>query len=276
MRRVLALAGVVCALVATAAADDTTPSAEDMEKAREHYAKGKAHHDAGEYDQAAVEYEKSYELSRSPVLLYNLAQVERLGGHPEKALAHYKRYLELQPDGQGAQIAREFMEAITADLDQAKKTGAPPEVVEPDKDPDKAQPIEPDPIIIVLPPADPRDERSGGRGKIKRISGLVVGGVGLVSIGLGVKFGVDARSRADDVAQLSGMWDPADEDIWDDGEAAERKAIIFASVGGAAVVGGAVLYLLGSRDAKKPAESRVAATPAVGRDSVGLALTGHF
>jgi tetratricopeptide (TPR) repeat protein len=278
--RAAAIVALVCVSLSVARADKPAPEGptpEQMEQAREFYVAGKAHHDAGEYDAAAEQYRKSYKLSKAPVLLYNIAQVERLGGHADLALEDYVKYLEVDPNGPGAQRAREFIEAIKAELEASKRAGAPSKIVEPDKDPDKARPIEPDanpnPFVLVQPPIDrPRT----GNGKIKKISGLVVGGLGLVSIGLGVKLGLDARSNADDVANLNGVWDPADEAIWDDGEAAERNSIILLSVGSAAVVGGAVLYLLGSRDANKSKELQVTAAPIAGPSSVGVGFTGRF
>lgn len=281
IRTAVLAAAIALSLTTTAAADrpaEGGPSQEQLDQAQEHYAKGKAHHDAGEYDQAAAEYAKSYELSKLPVLLYNMAQVERLGGHAEQALEHYKQYLEVDPNGPGAERAREFVDAITTELEQAAKEGKEPKVVEKDEgsDPDQAKPIEPpanpNPVIMIPPPVD-RPESS--RGRVKKITGIVVGSAGLIGIGLGVKFGLDARSKQDEVAELAGVWDPSDEAIWDDGESAERSSIILLSVGTAAVAGGVVLYMLGSRDAKA-AESRVTAAPIAGRDSLGVALSGRF
>lgn len=48
---------------------------------------------AGRYDEAADLLDKAYKLEPKPEILFALAQAERLGGHCDKAIVHYKQLL---------------------------------------------------------------------------------------------------------------------------------------------------------------------------------------
>ena len=65
---------------------------------------------------------------------------------------------------------------------------------------------------------------------------------------------------------------------YDDGKSAQRTAIIGAAVGSAAVVTGAVLFVLGNRDARRAAERRarvdLGAVPT--RDGALIVVGGAF
>jgi len=49
--------------------------------AKQHFKQGKALQDAGKYDDAVAEYRAAYDLDRRPEMLFNIAQVYRLGNH---------------------------------------------------------------------------------------------------------------------------------------------------------------------------------------------------
>ncbi|MBA3396449.1 MAG: hypothetical protein H0T89_27710 [Deltaproteobacteria bacterium] len=112
---------------------------------------------------------------------------------------------------------------------------------EPVRQPVVAPPItqppatEPEPVV---------ETSSPGRGK--RVAGLVIGGVGIAAVAAGVYFGLRAKSTASDV-EGSESWDPG---LDQQGKNAERNAIILWSAGGAAILGGGVLYFLGRRSAE--------------------------
>jgi tetratricopeptide (TPR) repeat protein len=73
------------------------PSAEALERARALYESGTQHYREGAYEQAVRDYDEGYRLSGNPGFLFNIAQAERLLGACERALAGYRRYLELAP-----------------------------------------------------------------------------------------------------------------------------------------------------------------------------------
>jgi len=53
---------------------------------------------AGDYDKAAGLLERAYKADAKPETLFALAQAERLGGHCDKAIPHYKKLLEKTTD----------------------------------------------------------------------------------------------------------------------------------------------------------------------------------
>ena len=63
----------------------------------------------GEYDAAIDLYQQAYQLVPHPVLIFDMAQAHRLAGDVEQALALYRKYLALDPDGSKAKIARQLI-----------------------------------------------------------------------------------------------------------------------------------------------------------------------
>ena len=124
---------------------------------------------------------------------------------------------------------------------------------------------------VVEPAPRPEDAEEPGRpGGGLRIAGLATAGAGVVALGLGVKFGLDASSAESDVEE---QWDP---DRFDDGEAANRNMIIMYSVGITAIVGGGALYYLGSREGTQSEERQLSIAPAITPDSASLVFAGRF
>lgn len=63
--------------------------------------------EAKSYDTAITLYKEAYELAPHPVLLFNIGQSYRLAGNLVQAELFYRRYLEREPDGPYALMARE-------------------------------------------------------------------------------------------------------------------------------------------------------------------------
>lgn len=82
-------------LLSSATAGAAPPNVE----ARRLYAQGKAEYAQGHYAQAIELFERSYALSESSALLFNMAQAHRLAGpaHCSDAVALYKSYLAAEP-----------------------------------------------------------------------------------------------------------------------------------------------------------------------------------
>src|SRR6188768_4464339 len=74
-------------------------AAEQGSEARRLYAEGKAQYAQGHYTDAIALFERSYALSESSALLFNMAQAHRLAGpaHCSDAVALYKSYLAAEP-----------------------------------------------------------------------------------------------------------------------------------------------------------------------------------
>src|SRR5262249_51134465 len=61
------------------------------------YTEGQTAYDAKDYALALAKWKRSYELSKLPALIFNIAQAERLGRRCAGALASYKKSVELDP-----------------------------------------------------------------------------------------------------------------------------------------------------------------------------------
>ena len=72
LTRALVFAAFLCSASARAA--------EQSSEARRLYAEGKAQYAQGHYVDAIALFERSYALSESPALLFNMAQAHRLAG----------------------------------------------------------------------------------------------------------------------------------------------------------------------------------------------------
>jgi tetratricopeptide (TPR) repeat protein len=251
-------------------------SSSDRAVARRHFTRGKELHAAGSYREAAAEYLAAYERFPAPAFLYNVAQVYRLAGDKQSALANYRKYLELEPEGEGSADAREFIAALEAEIVAERVNG---QADRPKATPPPATNIaaRPDPIDPTQPIGETDSGVTARPGRGKKIAGITFGAAGVVGLGVAVAFGFKARSADDELSGYVGPWSSAQQATYDDGKAAERTAIIGAAVGGGALVTGAILFYLGNRDARRAAGRRDAAGLAVGatptRDG-GLVVVG--
>tara|TARA_R110002096_G_scaffold433887_2_gene653768 strand:+ start:76477 stop:77367 length:891 start_codon:yes stop_codon:yes gene_type:complete len=255
---------------------ETAPTPEQMAAARDHYAKGRAAQDAGEFDVASEEYLAAYDAYPQPLLLYNAAQAYRLGGAIAKAIEFYDKYLDLDPDGQGAANSREIVAELRASLAEDKPP-KPVDPVEPKGEPDTkpAKPPEPEIVIPLLDPEKPKAQPAMPKpssGKALKIVGLSTAGVGLAAIGAGVFFGLRAQSKSDEISGFEGPWNESQNQLYDDGQSAERLMFISTTVGAAAVVTGGVLYLMGARRDSRAEVLHVG----VNGDAVSFSITGSY
>jgi len=250
---------IVCLLVAALArAAVAEPAKEEAkEQAHTHYLEARRLHEHGEYQRAAAEYLQAFALFPDPELLFNVGQVYRLAGDSALATAYYRRYLELDPDGRAAPEARRHLEALGATVPAGSAAeawgGAPAE--------------EKSTAVVIAPPPPRRKDR----GRWLRWSGLASGGAGLLLLGVGVYYGIEARSISAELS-LVDRWTADRLDRFDDGERAESRAIGFSIAGGALLVGGGVLTWLGVRQAH---EIEVGASVGAGGE-VAASAGGRF
>ena len=131
-----------------------------------------------------------------------------------------------------------------------------------------AEPTEPTPPLVE-PTPPPRD-----RGRRLRLTGLATAAVGAVFVGVGVQQGAHAGSIEEELANATGPWTAERQARYDEGQAAETRALVFGITGGIAMAAGATLYLLGRPDDRDD-RSLVIAPYADGAIR-GLAVTGAF
>src|SRR5882672_12511397 len=106
----LSVAFVIAGLLVSGVAVAAEPSAE----ARRLYAEGKAEYAQGHYAEAVTLFQRSYALSESPALLFNMAQAHRLAGpdHCADAVALYKSYLAAEPAAENKKEVEERIQQL--------------------------------------------------------------------------------------------------------------------------------------------------------------------
>jgi tetratricopeptide (TPR) repeat protein len=104
---------VGCVLAALAGSVVAQPARADRAKAASHFKQGQLYFKGADYERAISEYQTAYALSLEPLLLFNIALCNDRAQRPEKALEEFQRYLDLAPDGEVAEEAREDVVRLT-------------------------------------------------------------------------------------------------------------------------------------------------------------------
>ena len=231
MTRPAALALALVLLAAGAAG--AQPRAGSTAEAEKRFQQAEALYKRGEYLAAAAEYQAAYDLSGLPGLLYNVAQSYRLGGEKEKAVAAYRLFLEKAPDHQLATVARGHLEALERDLAAARPPVEPPS--------NENQPPAARPAVVAQAPEPPP------RARALKVAGLISAGVGLVTLGAALHYGIEAKKASDAISENDEAWSGSLLDRYDEGQSAETRMFVLSGVGAAALAAGGVLYYLGWR-----------------------------
>jgi tetratricopeptide (TPR) repeat protein len=240
-------------------------SAHKKKTAKSYVDAGLAAQDAGDYDAALTFYGKAYELVPHPVLLFNMAQVHRLAGRPRQAVELYEQYVETDPSGPQVKTAREFIVAlknqIAAEETRKKNEAEAAKRIEEARRAEETRKAQEARAAEEARKAhdarqaaqslddesdEPHDETDANSGKTLRVIGYVGGAGGVVAIGVGTYFGLQARSLSQELSAPGAVYTPQKEA---DGNSANRNMIILTSVGAALVVGGGVAYWLGRKKA---------------------------
>ena len=274
----LAVAGTALPSAPAQAQRSERQRRDQKKAARAHYERGRAHHERHEYDDAVREYLLAYELQPSAGLLFNIAQAYLLAGDRDKALEHYRAYLREEPEGEVSELARKRIAEIEDQI-AAENLEAPP--VQEDQGADQgqgegtAQDAGRD-VIAPVPEAD--SEPAGSPGSGLRWAGLAVAGVGVVGLGLGVKFGLDASDVQDRIESQPEGTPWTFDDLYAEGEAKSRNMWISYGVGGAALIAGGALYVLGmnAANSETSGERQLAIVPVWDGSGSGLVLVGGF
>jgi tetratricopeptide (TPR) repeat protein len=228
------IVAMVLSSAGLASADNKTAAAAVFNEGQQKYA-------AGDYLVAADKFEAAFALDPDPAYLFNIAQAYRFGNACAKAGASYRKFLGAVANAPNAAKVQQYIEQ--ADDCAAKQAAA-----------QRPQPPPPDPIMQQPPPPH---EKPSAPGRGRRIAGLGVFAGGVVLMGVaGFYTRKSAQLRddrealcADDI-RTSGtcQWnkerDDKEKDLKDRGDTANLISYIGWSVGGAAVIGGVLLYVL--------------------------------
>lgn len=150
---------LLLALPASLQAAESPPDPTALQRAKQHYLKGEAYFKARDFSAAMGEYQSGYEEKADPVFIFNIAQCQRLLGHPAPALESYRRYLSEAPEGAGRAIAErqiEELERLTAGATTTPPAVPPPATTSVAGAPPASSPAaggsEAPPAVDALPP----------------------------------------------------------------------------------------------------------------------------
>lgn len=254
-----------CALpsVATAGPPRTLAAADDDPRARARTLtrEGLRAFEDGRYATAIDAFEEAYALAPLPALLLNIAQAHRLDGDCRAALAHYLKYLRLEPASQHQGEVATRIDEMQACIDR----GAPPATPTPTPVPPAGavRPVEPGPGATPrrLPPQSPRRTLAWS---------FVAGGV--AGVGVGLFFGFRAADAADTVdayLDRGGPWTEEYQDLEARGKRDQTIALVTGGLGAAALATAGFLFYFGD-----PEPPPIA--PVVTPESAGVSWTTRW
>lgn len=267
---------------ATAQAEAEPGDAAELDRAaRALFEAGKIAFDLGRYEEALDHLTQAFNLSKRPLLLFNIAStLDRLRRDAE-ALDAFERYLREVPDAPNrpavegrVRLLREAVErakteeaARAAAAEQQRQAEA---AAQQNQTPAQTTP-EQDPQILMV--SDASD--GGGLSPVIFIVGAsltVVGGVVATISGINT---LDARDQYEEYAQRDDAEYEVAKDLYDDGVARQTRTNVFIGLTAALAVGTTVIALLtdwgGGDD-----EPQVGAAGYVSADGGGLSLRGSF
>ena len=189
-----------------------------------------------------------------PTAVYNMGRCYQQNGQAEKAILQFREYLRKARDlnAEERRMVEAHLREAEAD-DRAKRAAA--SVPQPNSG---LTPL-PDPTVGTTVPTD----RSTGNKKL-RLAGIGVGSLGVVSLGTGLFFGLQAHSLQRQHEKQDNMFSLADDKA---GHRAATLQWVFYGIGAAVLAGGAALYYLGLDH-----DESVALLPSVSPQGMGALL----
>ena len=219
----------------------------------------------GEYPEARRYFQMGYQIHQDPVLLFNIASTYRREAKLELALRYYRRFLaEADKNDSLRALALKTVAELESEL------APPPEEKPPEEKPREAPVAEP--RIAAAVERKPVDDAHPGRGYKWAAAGA--GAAAIASFALAWRAGSQAEAAQNYLESLPAdqPWDQAQADAYRDGEAANRRALLFAIAGGSLAATGVVLFTVGHLQGREASLS--AAPTASGGGSV--VLSGRF
>lgn len=304
---------LVCCLILAASAPAV--AAADSAQGRAAFDEGRRLIQAGDYRAALAQFKKGYLYTEDASFLLNIAQCHRFLGEPAEALMMYRLYLKSAQAGANPEAQAVATKAVRELEGETAAPAAAPAItpvtpaatpaVTPPRPEAQAVPAEAPAASATPPPGNKLTVTGYNRLQSEsaypildtpleldvqrepetplnstanpstmhhlRLAGVLCASTGLVSLGVGVYYWTRATSLSDS-ANKATAYNQAD---YDQGKRAETMQWIFYSVGAAAAVTGATLYVYGkwSPAARK---ASISLAPMVGPGATGLLAHGAF
>jgi len=217
--------------------------------ARRHFDSGVAYLEESDYDNALRAFQKSYELSKRPEILVNIATVHERRGELSAAVTALKGYLEAAPNAEMAETIKLRVQNLEKRAQEQLQPPQPEPSAEPAPAPALAPAAEPPPPTT-LPPAPPPAPAAGPN----RWPAFIAIGAGGLMAGGAVLTGLLAQDEYD------GAKDQCSPRCSDEQVSSGRTLAITSTVlTGAAVAGiglGVALLLLAEPEPERVGRSR--------------------
>jgi len=243
----------VAGLATTSFAQPAPPPA-PSDAGEQAYQRGRKHYDLQEWDAAITEFKEAYRLRQDAASLFNIAQSYRLKGDCAEAAGFYKTYRRNFPNEKN--IAR--VDQFIVEMDECAKKAPPPTTTTTTTTTTTGEPqLPPTPVTTAMPVAPSTPPPAEGSKGTLSLAGVGVAGAGAACIVGGVLFALHGQSIEEDIVKLP-RWD---QDLHEKGERADLAATILFVVGGAAVIGGGAMIVLGYRQREPAATTSLRVVP---------------
>jgi tetratricopeptide (TPR) repeat protein len=217
--------------------------ASDVIAARDHFQRGSTAYDLGRFLDAAHEYEAAYEANPEPNLLFNIGQSYRFVPDYPKAILAFKAYLRNAPNAPN----RAEVETRILEMQQQMKPQASPDAVS--------------------------GRSAAPSARTLLIAGGVTAAVGVALLATGGAF-VAQTHAADDAVNRPKPGTPFSPALVDTLNRDQALEATFFAVGGAALVTGAVVAILGARRLRS--QRKLAWQPFINAGAAGVAVAGAW
>jgi tetratricopeptide (TPR) repeat protein len=264
--------------------------AQDYEAAGRNFAAAQEAFGKGQFAHAAELFEKAYEITKDPVLLYNIGEAYEKANNGKLAVKFYARYVAEQPQATDRPEVERRIGALKEKyhVDAAAAGAAPPPAEVPGQPaaPEKPAAAPEKPAGAMETPVGLLDEDHPSRTKVAAWVG-VAATVALLTAG--AIFGLVAQSRSDEISRREVQvnpdgsppkFDAATEqqfkDLASEGRAYDAAGIALLTGAGVVAVISGVLFYVDHRNKAGAAPSALRITPSFGRSGGGLAAEVRF
>ena len=260
---------VLLALAAGATAQPAQPVETPGSVARRHFDQGEAYFKAGAFDLAAAAYQAAYDAVPEPVLLFNAGLAWENHGDAAKAITGYDRYLATAPDGIKATEARARRDVLARRLEDERAAAERAAQERAAQERAAAERAEQERLAAERA----EKERVAGQptSRPSLVPAIAAYGVGAAALGVGIVYGLRARSTGEDLEgdlETGPPVDTGDPRFETGRDAALIADVAFVVAGAATVVGAYFTYRAVSRRRRAP----VTVAPAVGETHVGATI----